>query len=54
MFQVSKQGFWGKLARGFGGKLSLFMAKIQYTKNMDVDIKFCQSAFKHNISEADI
>ncbi|MDR0301757.1 MAG: hypothetical protein LBI04_05515 [Treponema sp.] len=21
---------------------------------MDVDIKFCQSAFKHNISEADI
>ncbi|GHV87570.1 hypothetical protein AGMMS50255_8660 [Spirochaetia bacterium] len=25
-----------------------------YTKNMDVDIKFCRSAFKHGISEADI
>jgi hypothetical protein len=30
------------------------MRKPLYTENMDVAIKFCQSAFKHGISEADI
>jgi hypothetical protein len=30
------------------------MGKPLYIENMDVDIKFCQSTFKHGISEADI
>ncbi|MCL2185496.1 MAG: hypothetical protein FWB86_06555 [Treponema sp.] len=32
----------------------LNLIKIGYIKFMDVDIKFCKSAFKHGISEADI
>jgi hypothetical protein len=27
---------------------------VLYNGNMDVDIKFCQSAFKHGVREADI
>jgi hypothetical protein len=30
------------------------MRNLLYTEDMDIDIKFCQSAFMHGINEADI